>query len=40
MRILAVLDNGEQHVINRSYRDSFEGALRAMGKSRNEEMDS
>lgn len=32
MRVLAVLDNGEQLVINRSYRSSFEDVLKELGR--------
>lgn len=34
MRVMALLDNGEQLVINRSFRDQFEQALRALGEER------
>ena len=39
MRILAVLDNGEQLVINRSFRQSFEDALRTLGRNSHEKID-
>lgn len=40
MRVVAVLDNGEQLIISRSYRDQFEGSLKAWGGIPHEKMDS